>query len=295
MTRPVAIGFKPADVTRISRTALVAGVALLLSAPAALAQSKEFSRTVSLESGGELILDASKGSVQLSAWNRNEVEIRARIEASNWPAFDTNYSQRAVEATTVDVDATTRSVKIRSNYDNVPVRWGWLGGSWKETPHIHYVIMAPAKVNLRLDIDRSDTELRGFDGRLTLNLDRSELKARDLGGAIELTIDRGGRSELTNIRGGIDLDADRTDVWIDAARLDRASRVYVDRSDVELRIPASQPLNVRADLQRRGTFRSDFPLTRRGRYRSEVNGTINGGGPELLVRGDRTTFQLRTR
>jgi hypothetical protein len=268
---------------------------LLLAAPAAIAQSREFSRTVPLAPGGELILDASKGSVQLSAWNRNEVEIRARIEASHWHTFDSDYSRRAVDAATVDVDATAQSVVVRSNYDRVPARWQWLGGSSREIPDIHYVIMAPAKVNLRLEIDRSNTRLRGFNGRLTLNLDRSELNARDLDGSIDLTIDRGGRSELTNIRGAIDLDADRTDVWIDAAQLESRSRIYADRAEIELRIPASQRLNVRADLQRRGTFQSDFPLVRRGRFDSQVDGTINGGGPELLVRGDRTRFLLKTR
>jgi hypothetical protein len=273
----------------------MAGVAVLLAPLPAPAQSREFSRTVPLAPGGELILDATKGSVRLSAWNRGEVEIRARIEATTWHTFDGDYARRAVDATTVDVDAAPRSVMIRSNYDRVPTHRHWLGGASREIPSIHYVIMAPVKINLRLSIDRSNTELRGFDGRLTLDLDRSELRARDLGGEIALTIDRGGRSELTNVRGAIDLDADRTDVSIDAARLDAASRIYADRGEIELRIPATQPLHVRGELRRRGTFRSDFPLSRRGRYDSEVDGTINGGGPELVVRGDRTTFNLRTR
>lgn len=251
---------------------------------------------MTLEAGGELRLEASKGSVRLAAWDRNEVEVQARIDASNnsWIS-DADYSRRAVDATTVDVMAGSRSVSIRSNYDAIPTRWQWLGGVSRETPSIHYVIRAPAKVDLRLDLDRSNTELTGFEGRMMLELDRSELDGRNLRGTIDLTIDRGGRSRLANVRGAVVLDADRTDVRIDADQLDATSRIRADRGEIELMIPSSQRLSVRADLARRGSFHSDFPMTRVGRYDSDVEGTINGGGPALQVRGDRVTFLLRRR
>lgn len=286
-----------AGLVRLGKEVLLILLLAGLTSPSpVLAQSRAFSRSVPLQASGELALDATKGSVRLTAWDRNEVEIRARIDASDWLGpFDGDYAKRAVEATTLDVISTQAAVSVRSNYASVPTRWHWLGGSSREIPSIHYVIRAPAKVNLRLDIDRSDTELMGFEGRLTLELDRSELDARDLRGSIELTIDRGGRSQLTDLRGTVELDADRTDVRIDAARLEATSRIRADRGEIEMRIPSSQRLSVRADLQRRGTFRSDFPLTRRGRYDSQIEGTINGGGPELSVRGDRTTFLLRKR
>jgi hypothetical protein len=268
----------------------------MLTSAVARAQTKEFTRTVTLEPGGELRLEASKGSVRLIAWDRNEVEVHARIEASNtsWTS-DADYSRRAVEATTVDVVAGSRSVSIRSNYDAIPTHWHWLGGVWRETPSIHYVIRAPAKSDLRLDLDRSNTELTGFEGRMMLDLDRSELDGRNLRGTIDVTIDRGGRSRLTNVRGAVTLDADRTDVRIEADQLDATSRIRADRGEIELMIPPSQRLSVRADLARRGSFHSDFPMTRFGRSDSDIEGIINGGGPELQVRGDRVTFLLRRR
>jgi hypothetical protein len=276
--------------------AISCALTLALVPGVARAQTKEFSRTVTLDAGGEVRLEASKGSVRLTAWDRNEVEVQARIEASNtsWIS-DGDYSRRAVEATTVDVAAGSRSVSIRSNYDAIPTRWHWLGGVSRETPSIHYTIRAPAKADLRLDLDRSDTELAGFQGRMMLDLDRSELDGRNLRGTIDVTIDRGGQSRLTNVRGAVMLDADRTDVRIDADQLDSASRIRADRGEIELMIPSSQRLSVRADLARRGTFHSDFPMTRPGRDDSDIEGTINGGGPELQVRGDRVTFLLRRR
>jgi hypothetical protein len=270
----------------------IVALAGLLAPGQALAQSKEFTQTVALDSGGDLTLRAVKGTVRLTAWDRDEVEVRATIEASDW--FDPGYARRTVDATTIDVTGDRRMVSIRSNYEAVPPRWSWFSVG-REIPRIHYVINAPAKLNLRLGIDRSDTELAGFDGRHSLTLDRSELLARDLSGTIQLTIDRGGRSELMAVRGAVELDADRTDVRIDAMRLESTSRVRVDRGDVEVRIPSSQQLRVRADLDRRGSFGSDFPLGRSGRDYSHVDGEINGGGPELRLRGDRTRIELRKR
>lgn len=276
------------------RLALVSVTILALFVPAAaLAQPREFSRTMALDTGGELRLTATKGSVTLTAWDRQEVEVRARIEEPPWTLGDD--ARRAVDATTVDVTGDRRAVSIRSNYDLVPPRRGsWWDGD-RIIPSIHYDIKAPCKVNLRLDIDRSNTELAGFEGQLTLETDRSEVTARELRGTIYLTIDRGGRSRLSNIQGRVDLDADRTDVLIDAVRLDGDSRIKADRGDIELRISSSQPLRVRADVERRGSFRSDFPLERRGRRDSIIEGTINGGGPELVVRGYRADIELRKR
>lgn len=276
----------------LTGTLVLAGLLVAAQAPA---QSREFSRTVPLDPGGELTLRATRGSVRLTAWNRNEVEVRAHIEASDWfDSLDPAYARRAVEATTVDISGDRQAVSIRSNYDHIPSRWSWFG-VYRETPSIHYVINAPARLNLKLGIDRSDTELAGFEGRMSLDLDRSELSARDLSGAIRLTIDRGGRSQLADVRGAVDVAADRTDVRIDAARLESPSAIRADRGDIELRIPASQRLRVRADLDRRGSFRSDFPLPQSGSRNSFVEGDINGGGPELTVRGDRTRIELRKR
>ncbi len=276
----------------IRHTLLFATVFALSVPSAALAQSKDFSRTMALDPGGKLSLKATKGSVRLTAWDRNEVDVRARIEEPR--GVDPDEAQRAVDATTVEVTGDRRGVSIRSNYDRVPSRWGWDGD--RVTPPIHYDIKAPRKINLRLDIDRSDTDLAGFDGRLSLDTDRSEISARDLHGELHLTIDRGGRSRLSAIEGTVELEADRTDVVIDAARIAGDSRIKADRGEIELRMPSSQALRVRADVDRRGSFRSDFPLERRGGRRDAiVEGTINGGGPELVVRGYRAEIALRKR
>jgi hypothetical protein len=245
-------------------------LACLAVASPGLAQTKQFDKTVPLPSGGYLSLHATRGSVKLTSWDRNEVEIRARIQAA--PRVDADYARDSVEATTVDVTAGARDVRIRSNYDNVPSykEW-WLGGQSREVPEIHYEIRAPRKLEVRLDVDRSNTTVTAFEGRVDIVSDRSELGIRDITGQLAIEADRGGHSRLEGIRGSLDLEADRTDVMIAFSKLDARSSIEVDRGDVRIEVPPAQGLTLDADLTRRsgmstGSRRTSMAAVPRSRW-----------------------------
>lgn len=262
-------------------------IALMLAADPAAAQSKTFNETVQLSAGGALTLHASRGSVRLIGWDRGQVEIRARIES------DSNSSQarRAVDATTVDVTTTSNRVMIRSNYEHVP-SYSWIFGGWA-TPKIHYEIRAPKRIDVRLEIDRSDTVINGFEGRIVLDLDRSEIEGADLAGDLRVTIDRGGDSSFRNIRGSINVDADRTNLRIDLARLNGPSRIEIDRGDAEVSVARGQGFDLDTSLSRRVDFDTNLSVQSRGRNRnSHPSGAINGGGPRLQIEADRSRVRL---
>src|ERR1044071_2224310 len=156
---------------------LCVAVLLVVAGPLA-AQSKVFDQTVSLSPGGRLRLDARRGSVRLTAWDRDQGEVHARIEAED--SWDSGYARRAVEATTVDVITTFKDeVTIRGNYTNVPRDYWLIFGDMGRQPSIHYEIRAPKRVDLRLDIDRSNSVISGFEGRFDLEADRSRIDASD--------------------------------------------------------------------------------------------------------------------
>ena len=276
-----------------SRTRLVAFVlaALVGTQGLADAQTKEFDQTVDLASGGSLRLEGSKGDIEVIAWDQDRVEVKARIEAPGDVSAD--YARQAVEATTVDVDVSSGSVSIRSNYDDVPYRERSWGGQSRSVPFVHYQIRAPRQIDVWVEADRGDTEIDGFDGTIVLETDRGTLEAANLSGDIRIEIDRGDQSRLSTIRGRLDLEADRTDVTIRSLSLEGDSRLDVDRGDIELELPAAQSLSLYADMSRRATFESDFDITLRRRSSRVLEGTINGGGPELMIDADRSTIRLR--
>jgi hypothetical protein len=265
-------------------------LACLVVATPVAAQSKQFDKTVPLPSGGYLGLHATRGSVKLTSWDRNEVEIRARIQAA--PRVDADYARESVDATTVDVTSGARDVRIRSNYDKVPSTSSWFSG-WKDVPEIHYDIRAPRKLEIRLDIDRSDTAMRGFDGRVDIVSDRSELNLVDVAGRITLEVDRGELSRLENVRGSLRIDGDRTNFDIELARLDDRSSIETDRGDVRIEVPRSQGLTIDADLTRRSDFDADdLTVQKRHGDNRRFTADVNGGGPTLTVEADRGRIRL---
>ncbi len=268
----------------------LSALAFLQQSPinASVIQSKEFRHTADLESGGSLSINTDKGSVQVIAWDQNKVEIYARIEAPERVSDD--YARRAVEAARVDVTGDARALTVRSNFDDVPSQ-NFVNFS-KSLPHIHYEIRAPRQVNLTLDADRCRVDVEGLRGRIKINTDRTPVKASDLNGEIYLRMDRG-EARLARIEGSFNIETDRTNGWLQAVLLRADSRLDIGRGDFEVGLSASQGLNLSANLGRREHLQTDFGITTKNLGGNRIEGTINGGGPRLVIHTDRSSVRLK--
>lgn len=265
---------------------LVLVTASLLAAGAM--QAKEFSQAVEFEPGNNLSIKTDKGSVRLTSWAQNLVDIVARVEPPDNVSPD--YARAAVEATKIDVSRSGRSVTIRSNFTDVPYK-DPIERS-RTIPHVHYEIRAPRSLNLDLDVDRCKVELQGIEGRVALNTDRTTVKATDLVGDINLQIDRG-EGTFSRVGGTFHIEADRTNLELQAIRIEGDSRFDVDRGEMKLKVPESQGLTIVTDISRRGTFDSDFAMSSTQMRRDRnFEGTVNGGGPRLSFRSDRGKIRL---
>lgn len=271
---------------------LIVLLAVFVIAPlkfAAVIQGREFRKTVEFVPGADLRFSTDKGSVRLTSWDQNRVDIYARIEPPE--REDADYGRRAVEAARIDVFGDARSLTIRSNFDDVPYKAG--EGHSRNSPNIHYEIRAPRNLNLDLGADRCKVEVQGFAGRIRIDTDRTPVTASDLSGEIHIKMDRG-KATITRFQGSLDLDTDRTDSQLQAVRIERDSRLNIGRGQCEMRIPDSQGLNLNARLGRREHFYNDFGLTVNSfGDRNNIEGVINGGGPRLTVEGDRGSIHLK--
>jgi hypothetical protein len=252
-------------------------------------QSKEFKKTVELEAGGDFTLKTDKGSVHVTSWDQNQVEIVARIDAPK--DVDEDYGRRAVEGARIDVTGGGRSLSVRSDFDGVPYRDSFASRS-KNLPDIHYEIRAPRSLNLSLDVDRSKVEVQGFKGKIRIETDRTPVTANDLTGEIHIRMDRG-EARLSNLRGSLNVETDRTNSKLRAVHIDGDSQVEIDRGEFELALSQSQGLTVSANKSRRTNFESDFGLTTKTFNENSIEGTINGGGPRLSIRADRGRISLK--
>ena len=293
------------------RIAGLVALVLAFAGTAAAAQERTFEETVALGPGGRLSLATSRGSVALASWDRPEVEVRARITRPS--QVNDGCAREAIEAVTIDVRGRAGVVDVRTDRSDAP-RCGWLRGLGQQTAlaRVHYEIRAPRELDLDLDINRADTTIGGFDGRIRLDLNRSRLEAEDLNGAIRIDLNRGrlaahalagtvridlnrSPSDLTELQGALHLDANRTDVTLRSIRIDDDSRVEINRGDVELELVEGQALTVDGRM-RRSDITSDVPAT--VQQRSDENGyeaLINGGGPRLRIDANRSRIRLQSR
>jgi hypothetical protein len=256
---------------------------------AALAQSREFRKTVEFTPGSDLRFNTDRGSVRLTSWDQSQIEIYARIEPPE--NVDADYGRRVVEAARIEVTGDARSLTIRSNFDDLPYKDG--EGHSRSLPNIHYEIRAPRNLNLDLGADRCKVDVQGFAGKIRIDTDRTPVTANDLSGDIQVKMDRG-EATITRFQGRLDLDTDRTNSQLQAARIDGDSRLNIGRGECVLKIPDSQGLTLNARLGRREHLHNDFGLTVNSiNDQKHIEGAINGGGPRLTIEGDRGVIHLK--
>jgi hypothetical protein len=274
----------------MKRIAVFAAILALAVSAAASAQERTVDRSLAIDAGGRLSLESDRGTVNLTSWDQPTVQVHATIEPPQGASAD--YGRRAVDAVEIIVSGGGRAVTVRADYSKVPSTIGFLYIE-RSLPRVHFEVKAPRRLDLDLNIDRSDVVLQGFEGRLDLVLDRSSLDADDLGGALALRVDRGPNIDVSGLRGTLDLNLDRTEAALHDVQLNGDSRVRLDRGSVDVTLAASQRLTIDGDLER-SHISSDLPMTI-DRRDGDFHGTLNGGGPALHVNADRSEVRFRAR
>ena len=261
-------------------TARTHGIALALvlcGAPIYAAETKHIDKTLALSAGGAVTLDAHNGSIQVRTWDRSEIEIHARIEAGGTSAE----ARRRFNETTVEIDSSPDRISIRSKFPDIYSWswWSWVGnwGNWDSSPAVHYTITAPRAARWTIRNHNARAEIRDVNAALELNTHNGSVSVANLGGPLELNMHNG-------------------DAHIDFASFTHESHVNTHNATVELALPASS----RFEFHSRGHnvhVDSDFPATVRSSDfgRHDVNGQVNGGGPELRLSSHNGDFRLRSK
>lgn len=264
-------------------------LAVMLLPLLASAQTKTFNRTVALSPGGNLRVNTDIGTLRLTAWERPEVEISARIIARSEENARAEAVQRGFESASIEVTGGGSAVTIKANYGNENDY-----GVWNIVrPRIEWEIRAPRQANLDLNVDRSEAEVRGFEGNHRMHSDRTVLRVEDLAGDIRLEIDRGAESQLGRVRGRVTVTSDRTNLTFAQLQLTGDSTLNLNRGNIELQFARAQGLSLAVNRDRRSSFKSDFPLAARDINEGRIEEPINGGGPRLTIETDRAQVYLR--
>ncbi len=195
-----------------------------------------------------LSVDAGKnGGIRVEAWDRDEVLVRARVQAVG---EDRDEVRRLVAESEVETDGTIESRVPRSGRD------AWVGVSFR--------LMVPRASNLDLEARNGGISIDGVTGQIRFDTQNGGVSLDGLGGDV--------RGRTTNGGLSVRLTGDRWDGYgLDARTTNGGVKLVV-------------PDGYSADLETgtiNGRMRIDFPVMVQGDVGRRVQTTLGDGGPPV--------------
>jgi hypothetical protein len=217
-------------------------------------------REYTVEARNRLRVDAEpNGGIRVEAWDRNEISLRARVQA---------WSRRGDPREIVENIRIETGNTIAADGPDTRGREGW---------SVSYRLMVPRNVDLELESVNGGLHVSGVHGTMQLETLNGGIQLDDVGGNV--------RGETTN--GGLDVRLSGTQ-W-EGEELS----LRTTNGGVTLNLPG----DFRADIEAgtvNGSLSTDFPITVRGRVRARrISTQLNGGGP--LIRVSTTNGGVRIR
>jgi DUF4097 and DUF4098 domain-containing protein YvlB len=225
-------------------------LALLLAASAHAQVTQDFHRTVPLSANGRVSLDNVNGNVEITGWDRNEVQIDAVKKARD---------QQRLDEARIEVNAASDSVEIKTRYPE--------GHTNNNPASGHYQLHVPQNARLdRINLVNGSLSVQKVSGEMSANLVNGKLRVDDLAG----------RADLSTVNGGIEADY---------ASLNNVREIKLKsvNGSIELGLPDSPNAQIKARTVS-GGIRTDFPLEVQGGYAGKnLTGTLGSGGTRIEV------------
>lgn len=243
-------------------------MALLLVAAATAASAATLHETVdkTLEVGQSAVLslENTNGHVTITGWDQPRIRIVAdkTIERAGRDEAKSALAQLKVD---IQQHGNTVSIRTESPERHTSGFWDLLLGNWSSAS-VRYEISVPRSMKVGVDNTNGAVEVSGVQGTFKLETTNGHIQLTRCGGAIDL--------ETTNGR----IEADLVAVDPQAN-----NRIETTNGRIEITVPATIRAEVDAATTN-GSVNSDLPITTRTFGRSELRGSVNGGGALLKLR-----------
>ena len=240
---------------------LISTAAGLLTA----ADSKDIHKTFPLDSHGSVTIDTYKGSIHVTTWDRNEVDVSVRIEE------DGDVFSQSIKRADVRFDASPREVRMKSDSE-----WFFLDGV---QPLYQYTIKMPRTASLRIKDYKSESDISDLAADLQFNTYKGSL-------------------QLRNFSSGLTVNTYKGDIHADFAAVTAPVRIDTYKGDIDLRMPRDGKFDLSTESGRqRGDPDSDFArFVKTSNSRDRIHRSqVNGGGPEVRLRSYKGELRLRAR
>ncbi len=273
---------------------------LVASVNPAFAQRAErnVSDTVAMDANGTVYIDNHDGAITVTPWDRNEVQYEARI---------THERQEGVDNTKIRVDASSSSLRLDTDFDDIP-RDGMWGG--RSAPNVFYTLKVPAAASIVIDDHESTIDIRDLAGDVEIDTHDGSMTLTNLTGNVEIDT-HDGSMELANLTGEVEIDTHDSDlratgltgplkidthdgdIEVEFASLNGPITIDSHDARATITLPAGAGFNLAADMDDDASIDVEPSLSVSKVRGGGIQGTANGGGPDIRVSSHDGDLQIR--
>lgn len=244
---------------RLTFLARTFALALAMALPSRADVTQEFHKTVSLSGNGTVNLGNINGNVDISGWNKNEVQIDAIKTASD---------QQKLDNINIDVNATSNSVEIKTRYPK---------GTNNNPGGVHYTLHVPQNARIdKVDLVNGSLTVQKITGEVNASLVNGKVQASDLTGT----------ADLATVNGAID-------ATYNSLKNVHEIKLKSVNGTITLTLPPSPNADVDASVTN-GSISTGFPLTVKGRFVGKsMSGTLGSGGVHIELNNVNGSIKLQ--
>lgn len=209
------------------------------------------------------VTDNPNGSISITATNRKDIAIRARVVA-------TDRSETDAAALGREVKVTAENGRVRAEGPNTSGnRRSW----W-----VSYRIEVPMSQDLELSTSNGSVSVAGVNGRIRAESSNGSLSFVDVGGDVAASTSNG---SVHAALGG--------STW-------NGSGLELTTSNGSVRVDMPEKYNARLIAgTSNGSLSVDMPITVQGRISRELDTTLGSGGPTIRVKSSNGSVRIGRR
>ncbi len=257
------------------RIALTAILTIAAAVANASTLDETFDRTFEVRPGAVFSLTNTNGPITVHAWDQPRIRVHAVKHATS---RDGDSARSAMKALTLVVSQPNGGLRIDTKYPKVTDGiFEWIAGT-SVNLSVTYEVTVPRTMDLVVEdtngaIEASDVhgshKIETTNGHITLTRVSGDLDAETTNGSIE--------ADLTSVNAG------------------RSMRFETTNGQIRARLPRTLAARINA-ANTNGSIESDLPVMTRGtQSKHELQGTLNGGGPELRLRTTNGSIHIEGR
>ena len=244
-------------------------------------------RSVALDAGGEVIVEATNGSIHVESWDGADVQVVAHKKAR---AGDTDDAFDLLARTEVRIEERGSSVRISAETPRGD--GGWFGGT---SVSVSFEIKLPRDAELDASSENGSIEVRELGAPARLETRNGSITAKGVGGPLEAESSNGS-IKAYDVQGPIQAETTNGSIKAEILGTDLGSgmRLATTNGTVELRIDAGIAASIAARTHN-GTVSSDFEGGVQDRRKRSLDLDLGGGGPQIELKSSNGSIRVRER